>query len=231
MRLAVENLQLPCRANQGSAKIHFEFADNQTIAVVGASHSGKSTLLLVVSGFMEPRAGRVRIVEEDGDNVREYLPQPSLIGLGPIAEFSPLFGTLTVREHIYYQLKLLRQRSARQRTDELMEWLDLTEQAKVRVKDLDAFSHFRVSLAVAAAGRPRFVLLDDPLRGLTEDQCAQAGRWFRDLNAKATGVLFTTLLHSALPDVDGFVQLPEGTVTYVDAADRHPRRVDAVVAQ
>jgi ABC-type multidrug transport system ATPase subunit len=231
MRLVVENLQLPHCETHGSAGIHFECTDNQTMAVVGPSHSGKSTLLLVASGFMKPRSGRVRILEEDGDNLREHFPQPLLIGLGPIAEINPLFETLTVCEHIYYQLKLLRQRSARQRANELMEWLDLTEQAKVRIKDLDAFSHFRVSLAVAAAGRPRFVLLDDPLRGLTEEQCSQAGRWFRDLNERGTGVLFTTLLYTALPDVDGFVQLPEGKVTYVDAANRHPRGIDAVVAQ
>ncbi len=202
-----------------------------TAAIVGPSHSGKSTLLLMAAGYIRPAHGRIYIRHDESKDAAPVRPDASMIGLGPIQGFSPLFDTLTVREHIYSQLKLLRQKAARQRTQELLQTYDLTAEAKSRIKDLDQYALFRTSLAVATAGRPKFVLLDEPLKGLSEEQCVEAQQYFRSLNENDVGVLFTSVVSSTLTDVDMVIRLSEGEVEIRADADRNAGRVDAFVAK
>jgi ABC-type multidrug transport system ATPase subunit len=233
MFLVIEDVPWLGSERSSPTSMNIRLETGSTAAIVGPSHSGKSAFLLMAAGYLRPSQGRVYIdIGHDGDEDLSLMrPDASLIGLGPILGFSPLFDTLTVREHIYSQVKLLRQKAARQRTQELLQVYDLTEQAKFRIKDLDHYAQFRTSLAVATAGRPKFVLLDEPLKGLSEEQCAEAQQYFRKLNENDVGVLFTSAIRSTLTDVDMVIQLVEGEVEIRANVDRDAHRVDSFVAK
>ncbi|GMA50598.1 hypothetical protein GCM10025857_19550 [Alicyclobacillus contaminans] len=173
--------------------LSFQLRSGTTGAVTGGPASVLTEVLLLAAGIIRCTHGRVGLVQEapDGREAAWHAPSPATVALGPVAALNPLFDTLSVREHVRSQLALFRQKSIQERTRQLLEQFDLMDVAKQRIKDLDAFAQFRVGTAVAMAGDPRFILLDQPLASLTPAERETAWRLFEDLNRADVGVLFT----------------------------------------
>jgi iron(III) transport system ATP-binding protein len=135
-------------------------------AILGASGSGKTTVLRVVMGFSRALRGRVfvggTLVAEAG---HVHLP-PEKRGVGYVAQEGALYPHLSVGENVGFGLaRSERKRSAR--IDEVLELVGLThDYAARRAHELSGGEQRRVSLARALAPRPRLVLLDEPFSGL-----------------------------------------------------------------
>jgi ABC-type multidrug transport system ATPase subunit len=135
-----------------------------------------------------------------------------LVGLGPISDFSPLFDTLTVREHLAFGLRLYQQSDRKRRLEELLKTFHLGDVARERIKDIDQFSQFRVALAHTVLHQPSFVLLDEPERGLSVEEWVQAKEYLRQLATSHIGILYTTVLESTADWTHSIIHLPTGEV-------------------
>lgn len=191
-----------------TSTLNFSVRSGSTTALLGSSQSGKSTLLLYASGQIKADSGGIWLVTDEN----RVSPDWRTVGIGPIADFAPLFETLTVQEHILFQGKLYRQRAARRKTEELLNQYELFELRRERVKDLDRFAYARLSLAIATVHKPVFVLLDEPELGLAESEWLQIQSYIRKLNSDNIGVLYTTVLESAAQCADQIVHLASGEV-------------------
>jgi ABC-type multidrug transport system ATPase subunit len=178
-------------------------------AIVGPSQSGKSSTLLALAGFIKPDSGSIYIetrekkkihAETDGPDspdVSRERPGQNLVSLGPIPVYAPLFETLTVREQLYFQAKILKQRKAKQRADELIEFYGLKELANKRCKDLNRFSYFIIALAFSRIRKTPFLLLDEPDGGLTDEEWSSAASYLADIAAEGVGIVFTTNMQTS----------------------------------
>ncbi|QBF46815.1 ABC transporter ATP-binding protein [Janibacter limosus] len=136
-----------------------------TTAVLGASGGGKTTLLRVIAGFLQPDAGTVVIGERTVCGDGRAVP-PERRGIGYVRQDGGLFPHLDVGGNIAFGLP----RAARRRRDRVAELLELVglpaQTATRRPAQLSGGQQQRVALARALALSPAVVLLDEPFSSL-----------------------------------------------------------------
>ncbi len=160
--------------------VSFHVPTGTTTAVVGPSGVGKSTLLRVIAGVMQPTSGSVSI---DGADVTGVPPHKRSVGM--VFQDDQLFPHLSVARNISFGLEMLRPSKSRL-IDRIMSGRRMSKEHSRRVNDLlvlvglEDFAHRRpmslsggeakrVALARALAPSPSIILLDEPLTGLDRD--------------------------------------------------------------
>ncbi|AUT59098.1 ABC transporter ATP-binding protein [Paraburkholderia terrae] len=136
----------------------------ETLVLLGPSGCGKTTTLRMIAGLEQPDAGgRVAFGDEDVTTLPIEKRQ-----VGMVFQSYALFPNLTVRGNINYGLKIKRVDVdvARQRVDELLSMMRLTDHADKPIDQLSGGQRQRVALARALAPQPRVLLLDEPLTAL-----------------------------------------------------------------
>jgi branched-chain amino acid transport system ATP-binding protein len=163
--------------------VSFEVAAGEVCALIGPNGAGKSSMLNVVSGVYRPAAGEVRF---EGRSVRRAA---ELAGRGIARTFQnlALFRGMTVRENVELggdfrrratfleqALHLGRapgeERRSRREAAEILALLEIAEHADEVVGRLPYGLQKRVDLARALAPRPKLLLLDEPMAGMTFDE-------------------------------------------------------------
>jgi ABC-type lipoprotein export system ATPase subunit len=146
----------------------------EIIAVVGASGSGKSTMLNILAGYDAPSAGTVRVGEYDllqmtGKEIVEY--RRSEVGFVWQETSRNLFPYLTAAENVELPMLLsgVPSRARHERTDELLELVGLGPRRQHKPSQLSGGEQQRVAIAVSLANRPPLVLADEPTGELDDE--------------------------------------------------------------
>lgn len=143
--------------------INFEVQEGETIVLLGASGSGKTTILRVIAGLETPDSGEVIL---HGKNVTN-LPARER-GIGVIFQSYALFPKMTVERNIAYGLRL-RKRSTKQineTVNRLIELVHLEEHRRKYPSQLSGGQQQRVAIARALAYEPEVLLFDEPFGAL-----------------------------------------------------------------
>lgn len=137
-----------------------------TVAIVGPSGVGKSSLLHAICGLIRVDEGRILV---DGRDITKVPPHRR--GIGLVSQSGDLFPTMTVRENIEFGLRLQRQSEEirRERVRELLALVHLSEFGDRMVTTLSGGEQRRIALVRALAPRPGILLLDEPLTGLDKE--------------------------------------------------------------
>jgi putative spermidine/putrescine transport system ATP-binding protein len=138
-------------------------ADGELFAILGPSGSGKTTVLRMIAGFEQPTAGSIRL---GGKDVTE-LPA-RYRDVNTVFQDYALFPHMTVLQNVEYGLKVsgVRKAERRQRAAEALDMVRLGDHGPRRPTQLSGGQRQRVALARALVGRPRVLLLDEPLGAL-----------------------------------------------------------------
>ncbi|WP_018867298.1 MULTISPECIES: ABC transporter ATP-binding protein [unclassified Thioalkalivibrio] len=139
--------------------IQVNIAPGETVALIGQSGCGKSTLLHMLAGLLMPSDGCVRI---NGHQVIKPSPRWNMMFQKP-----SLYPWMTVRKNASLGLIFQgRKRDMRERIDQLLETVGLTDKAEVNVQSLSGGQQQRVALARSLATDPELLLLDEPFSAL-----------------------------------------------------------------
>lgn len=180
-------------------------ADGEFVLVIGAPHSGKSTLLRAVSGHEYPVSGRVLI---GGQDVTDWPPAERDAVM--VFQDYALYPHMDVRENMSFALRVagVPKAERHERVLEAARLLDLTEQLAWTPDRLTGPQRQQIALARAVVRRPAVLLMDDPLATVPPELRDHTARQIRAL---ARSLSVTTLYATAAP----------GPMS--DVADRHLR--------
>ncbi|MGJ7543452.1 ATP-binding cassette domain-containing protein [Variovorax sp. LT1R16] len=139
-------------------------------ALIGASGSGKSTVLMAIAGLAPHARGHVRVAGETLLDSAQGIDLPTRArGVGLVFQDYALFPHMTVEQNLAFGLCRLGQRpdeAQRARIDALVHQFDLATLRTARPRHLSGGQRQRVALARALAPQPRVLLLDEPLSAL-----------------------------------------------------------------
>ncbi len=189
--------------------ISFELGQQQLLAILGPSGSGKSTLLKTIAGFLTPMAGSITL---DGvlvsDTESPVPPEKRNIGLVP--QEGSLFPHLDVSGNISFGIK--RDPQKKQRVNELLEIINMTEYAHARPQELSGGQQQRVALARALAPKPKLILLDEPFTALDTSLRAQLREDIRSIltMTATTAIMVTHDQEEALATADQLAVMQAG---------------------
>jgi len=176
--------------------IDLEIAAGEMLALTGKSGSGKSTLLHLVGGLDVPSAGRIRV----GETALEKLNEKALAAwrgrsVGFVFQFFQLMPTLTSLENVLLPMDFLGALPTHQRREramELLERMDIADQAGKTPAALSGGQQQRVAIARALANDPPFILADEPTGNLDSHTADAVLALFRDLAEEGKTVLIAT---------------------------------------
>jgi branched-chain amino acid transport system ATP-binding protein len=139
--------------------------------LIGPNGAGKTTLVNVLTGFQRPDEGSVRIV--DDDVTRSAPDEIARRGVVRTFQAARLFMNLSVLENVEVSLCAsgLGRRVAEHRSREILQWANLMSRAHISAGALPFGEERRVGIARALAVAPKFLLLDEPAAGLSEQEC------------------------------------------------------------
>lgn len=159
--LEVKNISFSYTTTPILKEISFKVDEGEYLAILGESGSGKSTLLKAIYGLLQLNEGTIfwkdnQVLGPDynlipGEKYMKYLSQ----------DFD-LMPFITVAENVSQFLSVFYPKELKERTDELLEMVEMTSFAKIKVKNLSGGQQQRVALARVLAQEPELLLLDEP---------------------------------------------------------------------
>jgi len=147
----------------GIHNVSLEIGAGELLAVIGASGSGKTTILNLIAGFVTPQSGQILI---DGKDVSPLSPEQR--NLGVVFQSYALFPHMRLWENVAYPLKLrgVSREARRQAAFEMLERVGMGMRLDDYPSALSGGQQQRVALARALVFKPVGLLLDEPLSAL-----------------------------------------------------------------
>ncbi|MCZ0208341.1 ABC transporter ATP-binding protein [Streptomyces achromogenes] len=130
-------------------------------ALLGASGCGKTTTLRMIAGLEEPTTGTVRLGDQDVTHLPPY-KRP----VNTVFQSYALFPHLDIFENVAFGLRRRGVKSVKKQVEEMLELVQLGEQARKKPHQLSGGQQQRVAVARALINHPKVLLLDEPLGAL-----------------------------------------------------------------
>ena len=150
--------------------INFNLLESESLAIIGASGSGKSVLLKNIIGLLEPDTGSIKINSTEMVNLPRRDKENLLLKLGITFQHGALFDSLRIWENIIFKIQNQQKIS---QVDGRKLALSIIKRLSLKPKILDLFPseisggmQKRVAIARAICGDPKILLFDEPTSGL-----------------------------------------------------------------
>jgi len=213
-------------------RVSFAVAEGEIVALIGPNGAGKTTLFNLIGGLLRPSAGSIRM---DG---REISATPAYRiargGLGRTFQTPRPFLDLTAAENV--AAAALWSERPGGTPAELLALVELGEQAAVPARHLTGGRRKLLELAMALAMRPRVILLDELLAGLTPTESARATAILRRIrDERGVGLFWVEHVMKAIMETaERLIVLHHGEVISEGppaAVSRDPRVLEAYLGE
>ncbi len=196
-------------------KVSFSVDSGTVLGILGPNGAGKSTLLKIITGYLRPSSGWVKInqVEVDPDK----LDIKRMIGYLP--ENNPLYSDLYVKEYLGLVAGLYKIPNRKKRSDETIELTGLGSEMHKKIGALSKGYRQRVGLAQALLHDPALLILDEPTSGLDPAQLVEIRQLIRNISSNKTVLLSTHIMQEVEAICDRVLILNQGKVVALETPE------------
>ena len=190
--ISVSNLSRSYGSTLAVDNVSFEITNGEVVGLLGHNGAGKTTIMKMITGFIEPSSGSVEV---DGLVLGE-----NTVGIqkkiGYLPENCPVWPEMRVTDYLIYQAKLHLVEEARigSLVSEAIGKTRLTEKATARIDTLSRGYRQRVGVAQALLHKPDILILDEPTNGLDPNQILQMRELIKELAKSSTVIVSTHVL-------------------------------------
>ena len=189
--IEVKNLTKSFNETMVLNDINFKLFEGESLAVIGASGSGKSVLLKNIIGLLSPDKGSIKINNVEMVNLKRSIKEKILLDLGITFQHGALFDSLQNWENIVFKVRnkeKLSNKDAKELAFSIIKRLGLNSDIlDLYPSEISGGMQKRVAIARAICGNPKVLLFDEPTSGLDP----------------VTGSLIDKLIKSAVKTVGG----------------------------
>ena len=190
--------------------VSFAAGENEIIGLLGQNGAGKTTIMRMLAGYLEPCGGSITI---NGENMACAAAQVQQT-LGYLPENLPVYPDMQVFDYLDYvaTLKGIASRERRAAVRRVILATELASRAMDSIKSLSRGLRQRVGVAQALLGEPRLLILDEPTNGLDPEQTEHMRELIKDLASHATVILSTHIMQEVEALCDRVLILRAGTL-------------------
>ncbi len=172
--------------------VSFSIEKGEIVGLLGHNGAGKTTIMKMLSGYLEPSGGQIEI---DGMNMatqRSAVQQR----IGYLPEALPIYPEMSVADYLDYvaKVKRLTNNEARKEIRRAISATNIKEKLLAPISTLSRGYKQRVGVAQAIIGKPKLLILDEPTNGLDPTQTQQMRELIREIAVDATVILSTHIM-------------------------------------
>ncbi len=188
----------------------FEFKDNETIGFLGLNGAGKTTALRILACDLRPSSGTIEVGGVDA--VADPHEVRKMIGFLP--ENPPLYLDMRVAEYLAFagELRGMSRDAVKKRMSDVLDLTDLQDHQDEVIGTLSHGYRQRVGVAQAIIHGPKFLILDEPTRGLDPVQIVGMRDLIHTLKEKHTVLISSHILPEISQTCDRLMMLDRGRV-------------------
>lgn len=190
--------------------IHLDIQKGEILGLLGPNGAGKTTTLRMLTGYLEPTAGQIR--------VKDFTIGPDTLEIkkriGYLPESAPLYHDMIVFDYLNYvaEIRELKDDRKLSRIRELAKLCDLNSVMHKTIGELSKGFKQRVGLAHALMNDPEILVLDEPTSGLDPNQIVEIREIIRQIGREKTIILSTHILSEAEATCDRIVIIHQGKI-------------------
>ena len=206
--LQAKNLSRNYGVVKAVEEVSFSVEPGEVVGLLGHNGAGKSTIMKMLTGFIEPSEGEVLV---DGMSILE---EPELVreSIGYLPESPPIYPELSVLDYLFFAARM----RGRQDEDEVYNALSATNLESKALEPIATLSRGfkqRVGVAQAILHRPRLLILDEPSNGLDPNQNQEMRDLIMTLAKEATVILSTHVMQEVDAICDRVLIMSAGKLT------------------
>ena len=188
--------------------VTFEINDGETVGFLGLNGAGKTTALRILACDLRPSAGTIEVGGVDA--IAE--PHEVRKRIGFLPEHPPLYMDMTVADYLAFsgELRGMSRAQVKRRMPDVIEITDLSEVAQDPIGTLSHGFRQRVGVAQAIIHQPKFLILDEPTRGLDPVQIVEMRNLIHDLKQNHTVLISSHILTEISQTCDRLLILGKG---------------------
>lgn len=189
-------------------RVSFEIGQGEIVGLLGHNGAGKTTIMKMLTGFLEPTGGSIEVNGLDMDSHRLEVQQ----GIGYLPENDPLYPEMTVIDYLDFSAQL-HGVDASEKNRRIKHAIDMTElisKAADPIATLSRGYRQRVGVAQAILHGPGVLILDEPTNGLDPTQVQHMRDLIRSLAEKSTVILSTHILQEVQAVCDRLIIIRNG---------------------
>jgi ABC-2 type transport system ATP-binding protein len=208
--IRVTNLSKYYGAKRALGPISFEIKDGETVGFLGLNGAGKTTALRILACDLRPSMGSIEIGGVDAISD----PHEVRKRVGFLPETPPLYAEMAVDEYLRFtgELRGMSRAAVKKRLPDVIEIVDIGDVAGDPIDTLSHGFRQRVGVAQAIIHNPKFVILDEPTRGLDPVQIVEMRNLIHDLKQSHTVLISSHILTEISQTCDRLLVLGKGAI-------------------
>ncbi len=174
--------------------VNFEIGDGEFVFIVGASGSGKTSMLKLLLKELDPTSGKVKVADYDYSKLKRRNIPKVRRKLGVVFQNFRLLKDRTVYENVAFAQRVIETpgRYIRRQVPAMLTLVGLADKYKSYPRQLSGGEQQRVALARALVNKPEILLADEPTGNLDPKNSWEIMRLLEDVNKKGTTVVVVT---------------------------------------
>ena len=205
--------------------ISFKIEEGEIIGLLGPNGAGKSTTMNMITGYIEPTEGEIKV---EGYDISKK-PKKAKAQIGYMPEGVPLYSDLTVKEFVTYmaELKKVDRKTRKEKVEKIIEQTGLKDVEKKLTRNLSRGYKQRVSMAGALVGEPKILILDEPTVGLDPKQITEIRALIKELGKKHTIILSSHILSEVSQICNKVIIINKGKIVAIDTPENLEKKVES----
>ncbi len=210
MNITVENLTKQYGSQKAIDAISFDVKPGEILGFLGPNGAGKTTTMKIITCFMAPSAGDVKVGDFSIRDNQEKIKKQ----IGYLPENNPLYYEMPVLEYLNFvaELQGVERNKIKNRIVEMVHLTGLNQEKHKKIGELSKGFRQRVGLAQAMIHDPEVLILDEPTTGLDPNQIIEIRKLIRELGREKTVVLSTHILPEVEATCDRILIINKGKI-------------------
>jgi ABC-2 type transport system ATP-binding protein len=210
MDIVVDNLTKTYGIQKAVDSISFHVKSREILGFLGPNGAGKTTTMKILTCFMAPSGGDVKVGEHSIHDNQEIIKSK----IGYLPENNPLYLDMPVLEYLEYvaQLQNVPKEKIKDRIGEMVVTCGIDREKHKKIGELSKGYRQRVGLAQAMIHDPEILILDEPTTGLDPNQIIEIRKLIRNLGREKTLILSTHILPEVEATCDRILIINSGKI-------------------